>query len=465
MSVHPLSLMLSPTPLQSESAEDGGHSGARSILADLSKLVSWAHGHGIICKQIPTLEFIQDLDFLSNDNTAVWMCESGHAYYWPCGKLNDRDEKEAKAVGKIKRPPSRESLALESSFEEKKLKLTPSSFEMGQGDSGSTGLFGRSQGVTEHKADSAYTRNNKPNGNQNTREPITSFSATEQHFSMSGSRVQTGEEDMKSKWDGDLHIISDEEHCEADEDNQGHGITQDNVSEQSAEKLQELHCQNTALHEPTASQRAAFAPTTGPPIPPAYILQVPGSDSENPRSYLLRLGPSTAAGPMAETSKAESPPGSAAPKVCLKHLPVPSTEAKAQLESQPLESFFERQATADGHLSPPECGASGAGSSEDDVEDMGENSNTSGSRQTPCSSALQSPESHSPASSNGGKTANTAWSSVPAGVWGCSVNHFPKISKQGKFTSLPRSVLQHLSKSLGFGALPFLLKGTTKLSA
>lgn len=467
LSAHPLSLMFSPTPLQSKSTRDRGPSSASSLLVDLSKLVTWAHTHGTICNHIPTLEFIQDRDFLSNNNAGMWMCESGHAYYWPCGKLKDRgEEEETKAVGRIKRTLSSESLARESSFEEKRLKLNSSSFEMGQADSGSTGSPGQSQGVTEQKADSAYPGNNKPEGNQNTRRPITSFSAAEQHFSVSGSRVQTAEQDVKSKSDEDILVTSDEEHPEVDEDTQGDTISQDNVSDPSAEELQMLHCQNRALHQPRASQRAASAPTARPPRAPGYILRVCVSDSADPSRNILRLDPSTAAGPMAETARARSLPGSAAPKVCVKPLPLPSTEAKAQLESQPLETFFELQVSVyiQQHLqlSPPECGTPGVASSRDSAEDMGEDSDTSGSRQTPCSSALQSPESHPPAASNRG---NTAWSSVPAGVWGCSINHFPKISKEGEFTSLPRSVLQHLSKSLGFGALLFLLKGATKLPA
>ncbi|XP_039942663.1 uncharacterized protein KIAA1958 homolog [Hirundo rustica] len=395
--------MLSETESSSmsESARDEVHSGASSLQVDLSKLVNWAHAHGTICNQIPALEFIQDMEFLSNNNAVLWMCRFGHAYHWPCGSLNDRGEEEMEAVRRSKRLLSPESLAMESGFEEKRLKLAPS--EMGQADSGSTGSSDRSRRVTEQKVDSAYTRNNKPEGCQNTRKPITSFSAAEQHFSMSGSRIQTGEQDMKSESDQDLLIIS--EQCEADEDNQGDRISQDNVSEPSTEELEVLPCQNMALDQPTASERAAFAPTARPPLSRAYILQTPVSDLEDPSRSILRLGPFTAAVPMAETSRAGSPPGSAASKVHSKPLPVPSTEARAQHESQPSVAFFELQATADVQqhlqLSPPECGTLGTGSSGDGAENVGEDSSSSGSGQIPCSSALQSPESHSPAAPNG----------------------------------------------------------------
>ncbi|XP_030089222.1 uncharacterized protein KIAA1958-like isoform X2 [Serinus canaria] len=349
---------------------------------------------------------MQNTDHVSNDNAVLWMCRAGHAYHWHCGKSHNPGEDVTEAVGGRKRVLSSEPLARESSFEEKKVKLTPSSFEMDQEDCGSTGSCGRSQGVTEQKADSPYKRNNEPKGSQNTRKPKTSFSAAEQHFSMSDSRVQTDEQDVKSKSYKEVEIIiSDEEQSEADEDNKGDRISQDNVSEPSAEKLQMHHCQKMALHQPTASQKTAFAPKAKPPLARAYIMQAPVSSSEDRSRNILRLASSTAAGPMAETSGTRSLLGSAAPKVCLKPLPAPSTEAKAQLESQPSAMFFELQTTAafQQHLqlSPPECGTLGMGSSGDGAENVGEDSETSGSGQTPCSSTFQSPESHPPAASNG----------------------------------------------------------------
>ncbi|XP_068030115.1 uncharacterized protein KIAA1958 homolog [Anomalospiza imberbis] len=389
----------------SESSSDRRGGSTSSLQVDLSNLVIWAHTHGTICNQIPALEFMQNTDHVSNDNAVLWMCRAGHAYHWHCGKSHNRGEEVTEAVGRRKRFLSSESLARESSFEEKRLKLTPSPFEMDQGDSGSTGPCGRHQGVTEQKADSAYTMNNEPKGSQNSRKPKTLFSAAEQHFSMSGNRVQTGEQDVKSESDDIQIIISDEEQYEADEDNQGDRISPDNVSEPSAEELQMHHCQKMALHQPTASQKPAFAPTAKPPLARAYILETPASNSEDLSRNILRLAPSTAAGPTAETSTARSLPGSAAPKECFKPLPVPSTEAKAQLESQPSVIFFELQATAavQQHLqtSPQERGTPGTGSSENSGEKVDEDSETSESGQTPCSSAFWSPESHPPAASNG----------------------------------------------------------------
>ncbi|XP_064590253.1 uncharacterized protein KIAA1958 homolog [Zonotrichia leucophrys gambelii] len=386
-------------------SSDRGCSSSSSLHTDLSNLVIWAHTHGTICNQIPGLEFMENADHdVSSDNAVLWMCRAGHAYHWHCGKSHNTGEEVPEALGGRKRLLPSESLARESSFKEKRLRLAPSSFEMDQEDSGSTESCGRSQGVAEQKAGSPYTRNKEPKGSQNSRKH--KFSAAEQHFSVSGSRVQTGEQHVKSKTYKDAEIIiSDDEQCEADEDSKGDRTSQDNVSEPSAEKLQMQHCQKMALHQPTASPKTAFAPTAKPSLARAYILPAHVSSSEDLNRNILRLAPSTAAGPMAETSRARSLPGSAAPKVCPKPLPVPSTEAEAQLESQPSVMFFELQATtaAQQHLqlSPSECGTLGMGSSGDGAENVGEDSDTSGSEQEPSSSAFQSPEGHPPAASNG----------------------------------------------------------------
>ncbi|RLV88178.1 hypothetical protein DV515_00015559 [Chloebia gouldiae] len=387
----------------SESSSDRRGSSTSSVEGDLSNLVIWAHTHGTICSQIPTLEFIQNTDQMNNDNAVLWMCKAGHAYHWHCGKSHNRGEEEIEAVGRGKRLLSSESLARECSFEEKKLKVTPSPSEMHQGDSGNTEPCGRSQEVTEQKADNAYTTNNEPKGSQNTRKPKSSFSAAQHHFSTSGNRVQISEQDVKSESDKDREIIiSDDEQCKADEDNQGDRISPDNVSQPSAEELQMHRSQKVALHQVTDSQKAACAPTAKPHVACAYILQNSVSSSEDPSRSTLRLASSPAARPTAETSRARSLPGSAAPRVCLKPLPIPSTEAKAQLESQPSMILFELQATAAVQQlqpSPPERGT--LGSSENSAENVGESSETSESGQTPCSSAFWSPESHPPAASNG----------------------------------------------------------------
>ncbi|XP_027560423.1 uncharacterized protein LOC113978012 isoform X2 [Neopelma chrysocephalum] len=388
-----------------ESSGDGESSKASFLRTGLSKLVIWAHSHGTICNEIPALEFMQSTGHLSRDNAMLWMCRVGHAYHWQYEKLHDRDREGTEAVGRKRRPQFSETSAREDSFGEKRPRLTPSSFERGQADVGSTGSCGRSPGVTQQEADTAYTRHKKPSprGSQNSRELMTSCSAAEQHLAVAG--LQTGGQNVKLKDDDDVLIISDEERCVADKDNQGDRINQNNVSEPPTQvDLQMLHCQELAFHQPTAPQRPAFAHMAGPPLARAYILQPPVSKLEEPGRNVLRLGHFTAAGPTAETSRGRNPLGAAAPKVGFKPLPVSSTEAKAQLESRPLVTFFKFQATADVQqqlqLSPPKHGLLGLDSSKNGTESLAEESEPSGSRQAPHPSAFQSPESHPPAASN-----------------------------------------------------------------
>ncbi|XP_032568252.1 uncharacterized protein LOC116799316 isoform X1 [Chiroxiphia lanceolata] len=392
-----------------KSSGDGECSKASFLHTGLSKLVIWAHSHGTICNEIPALEFIENTGHLSKDNAMLWMCRVGHAYHWQYEKLHDRDREGTEAAGRKRRPQFSEASAREESFGEKRLRLTPSSFERGQADVGSTGSCGRSPGVTQQKADTAYTRHKKPSprGSQNTRELMTSCSAAEQHLAVAG--LQTGGQNMKLKDDDDVLIISDEEQCVAVKDNQGDRINQNNVSEPPTQVgLRMLHCQELAFHQPTAPQRSALAHVAGPPLAHAYVLQSPVSNLEDPGRNILRSGHLTAAGPTAETSRARNPPGSAAPKVCFKPLPVSNTEAKAQLESCPLVTFFKFQATADVQqqlqLSPPKHGLLGVDSSRNGTENLAEESEPSGSRQAPHPSAFQSPESHPPAASNRGKS-------------------------------------------------------------
>ncbi|KAJ7419796.1 hypothetical protein BTVI_24129 [Pitangus sulphuratus] len=389
-----------------ESSGEGGSSEASFLHKDLSKLVIWAHTHGTICDQIPAVEFVQDAGHLSRDNAVLWMCRVGHAYHWQYGKLQGRDREGTEAGGRKRNFQFSEASAREDSFGEKRLRLTPSSFERGQADVGSTGSCGRSTRVTQQEADTAYTRHKKPSprGSQNTRELMTSCSAAEQHLTAAG--LQTGGQNMELKNDDDdLLIISDEKQCVADKDNHGDRINQNNVSEPPTQvDLQMLHCQELAFHQPTAPQRPAFAFMAGPSLSHAYILQSSVSNLEDPGRNILRLGHFTAAGPTAETSRARNPSGSAAPKLCFKPLPVSSTEVKAQLEPCPLVTFFEFQANVDAQqqlqLSPPKQDSLGVDSSRNDTENMAEESEPSGSRQAPHPSAFQSPESHPPAASD-----------------------------------------------------------------
>ncbi|XP_071434233.1 uncharacterized protein KIAA1958-like [Pithys albifrons albifrons] len=388
-----------------ESSDDEECNNASSLHMDLSKLVVWAHSHGTICKQVPALEFIPNTGHLDKESAMLWMCRVGHAYHWQYGKSHDRGREGTEAVERRRRLQSSQASAREDNFGEKRLRLTPSSFERGQAGSGSMESYGRSPGVVQQEAYTRHKEHGKPSPRerQNTWKPLTSHSAAEQHLT---AVFQSGEENMKLETDDDLLITSDKKQCVADEDNQRDRIKQNNVPEPPAQvDLQMHHWQKCTIHQPRGTQRAAFAPTAGPPLPPIYILQSPAGNLEDSGKNMLKSGLST--GPAAETSRERTPPGSAAPKICFKPFSLSSTEAKAQLESCPVVTFFEFQATADVpqqlHLSPPEDDTLGMDSSGNSTEHVSENSKPLGSEEALHPSALQSPESPPPSASNRGE--------------------------------------------------------------
>ncbi|KAM6331627.1 uncharacterized protein KIAA1958 homolog isoform 2-T4 [Alca torda] len=356
-----------------ESASDERCSDASSLHTDLCSLVTWAHTHGTICNQIPALEIVRNTGHPSKDNSVLWICGVGHAYHWQCGKLYFRSREENKGVEKRRR---------------------------------------RSPGVPQQTDNAVYVIHNEPSpreNGKNSRSMRTCFAA-EQHLSVSGGEVKTDRRKVKVESNEDLQIISDEERCISDEDNQGDRINQNILSESPVKgvaaevDLHTHHSQKMAFNKPMAIQTSGFAPTGRAPLTLDCILKPPISNQESLDSSFLRLGPLNPAGSITETSGARNSSGSARPKEHLRPVPV---EAKAQLESPVSVTFFEFEATVDVQqelqLSPPEHGTSGIGFSVDVTENPGEGSEPSGSGHAPHLSALLNPESsnadHPPASS------------------------------------------------------------------
>ncbi|XP_078526737.1 uncharacterized protein KIAA1958-like [Lissotriton helveticus] len=56
--------------------------GIRTTCVDLANLMTWAHTHGTICSQMPTMENVQRVRSRQGDNTVLWICAAGHAYKW-----------------------------------------------------------------------------------------------------------------------------------------------------------------------------------------------------------------------------------------------------------------------------------------------------------------------------------------------------------------------------------------------
>ncbi|XP_009696156.1 PREDICTED: uncharacterized protein KIAA1958-like [Cariama cristata] len=352
---------------------------------DLSNLVTWAHTHGTICNQIPALEIVQNTGHPSKDNSVLWICGVGHAYHWQCGKLYIRSREENEAVEKRKRSVSSEASSREANLDEKRFRMTPS-FERAKAGAVSTGSHSRSPGVTQQKDNTVYMMHNEPSPIENRKNSrsMKSCFAAEQHLSISAGEVKTDIHQVKLESNEDLQIISDEEPCISDEDNQGDRINQNILSESpikgvTAEvDLQMHHSQQMASKKPTVTQTSSFAPTGKPPLTLACILKSPVSNQESLDSSFLRLGPLNPAGAVTETSQARNSFGSVIPK--------------EQLKSQQLQ------------LSPPQHGTPGIGLSGNITENPVDESEPSGPGHAPHLSALPSPESknadHPPASSN-----------------------------------------------------------------
>ncbi|XP_068277055.1 uncharacterized protein KIAA1958-like [Nyctibius grandis] len=402
---------LFPPGSRNESVGDERCSNASSLSRDLSNLVTWAHVHGTMCNQIPTLEINHNMGHPSRDNSILWICGVGHAYHWQCGHLYMRNREENEAVEKRKRLVSSEASSREANLEEKRFRMSPS-FERAKADAVSTGSRSRSPGVTQQKGNTVYVTHNEPSTSKNKKnsKSMKSCFAAEQHLSASGGEAKTDRHRMKLESNEDPQIIPAEEQRISDEDGQGDRINQNILSESpitgvTAEVDLQMHrSQMMAFNKPTATRISGFAPTGKPPPTLACLPKSLISDQESLGSSFVRLGPLNPAGSTAETSRATNSSESAMPKERLKSVPVSNIEAKAQPESPTSVTFFESEATVYAQLSPPEHGPPGTGFSGNVTENPVEESELPGAGHTPCLSASVSPESQTaeqpPASSN-----------------------------------------------------------------
>ncbi|XP_074708099.1 uncharacterized protein KIAA1958 homolog [Strix uralensis] len=393
-----------------KSVRDGRCGDAGSLYRDLSRLVTWAHSHGTICDQIPALETAQNVGHPSKDNSVLWMCALGHAYCWQCEEIYGRGREENEAVEKRKRLVSSEASSGEANLDEKRFRMTPS-FGRAKADAVSRGSCSSSPGVPQQKDNTICVIDNEPPpglSRKNSKSMKSGFAA-EQHLSSSGDEVKTDRHKVKLESDRDLQILSNEEQCISDEDNQGARINQSILSESqnkgvTAEVDLQMHrSQKTALPKPAAAQAAASSPPGRPPLPLACALQAPASPQESLHSSFLGLGPLNPAGAMPEASSARNSSGSPMPKEHLKSSPVSNTEAKAQPESPSSVTFFELEATVSVQhqlqQSPPEHRTPGAGFGGSVGEDSVEEGEPSGSGHTPHPAASLSPD-RPPASSH-----------------------------------------------------------------
>ncbi|XP_013056724.3 uncharacterized protein KIAA1958-like isoform X1 [Anser cygnoides] len=388
--------------LQNESISAERCGDVSSLRMDLSNLVTWAHTHGNICKQIPALEVVQTSGHPGRDDSILWMCGGGHAYHWPCGKLHFRSREENEAVEKRKRLTSSEAPSREANSGEKRIRVT-SSFERARTGPVATGSHRRSPGVTQQRDDTVYIVHNEPapRENQKNSKSMKPYFAAEQHVSASKGEIKTDVHTVKLGSNEDLQIISDDEQYISDAENQGdrQNILSDSppTSHVTAEvDLQTHHDQKTAIIKQPATPTSGFAPTEKPPLTLPSILKSPVSNQKILESSFMCQGPPNPVEFTSETSRARNSPGSATPKEQLKQISVSNAEAKSQLESPTSVTFFQFEASVDVqqqlHLCCPECGTPGSGFSGNATENPPEGSKPSVSELTPHHSASLSPE-------------------------------------------------------------------------
>ncbi|XP_009688737.1 uncharacterized protein KIAA1958-like isoform X2 [Struthio camelus] len=387
---------------------------------DLSNLVTWAHTHGTICNQIPTLEAVQNMGRSSKDNSILWICGVGHAYHWPCGKLHLRSREEKEAVEERKRSICYETSLGKPNLDEKRFRITPS-FERAKADSVTTGSCSRSTGVTQQKDDTVYKIDEAPTLRENERGLITqqhsksmrSCSAAEQHFPVSGGEVKTDLHKVKLESNEDLQIISDEEQFVSDAENQVDRINWNILSESQIKgvtaevELQTHRNWKTAINTQTATHTSCSTPIEKPPLTPCLQETLEDIIQKSLESS-WKLVPLNSVESKNETFKARNSTGSAISKEHFKSVPVFDTEAKIQRESPASVTFFEFEATVDVQqqlqLSSPERGASEMSLIGNFAEIPIQESKPLGSQHAPHVSASLSPESknsdHPPVSSD-----------------------------------------------------------------
>ncbi|XP_061322646.1 uncharacterized protein KIAA1958 homolog [Pezoporus flaviventris] len=390
--------------LQNESMGDGKWSNASSLYMDLTNLVTWAHTHGTICKQIPALEIVQNVAHASKDNSVLWICGVGHAYHWQCEKLYIRSREESKAAERRKRSMSCETSAREANLNEKRFRVTPS-FEWGK-DAVSTRSCSRSPGGTQQKGDAVYVTHSEPSPTENLKagKSMKSGFAEKHQFSVSAGEAHTNRPKVKQESSKDLQIISDEEQYMSDADDQEDGINQNVLSEPpvtggTAEVDSQMHhSQNTAFNKPTATRRPGFTPTGKLSPTLVCILKSPLSDQGSLDSSFLRLGsPLHPAGSVMEDSRARNPSESAMLKEHVRSVPASNADAEAHVESPASVAFFEFEASVDIQqelqLSPLEPSMTGVDFSENVPDSPAEESETLRSVQAPHPSGSLNPES------------------------------------------------------------------------
>ncbi|XP_019369056.1 PREDICTED: uncharacterized protein KIAA1958 homolog [Gavialis gangeticus] len=385
-----------------ENLEDTTCSNIRSIAKDLTNLVTWAHTHGTICNQIPALEIVQGMDRPTRDNSVLWICVTGHAYHWRCGRaLYFRSREES--VEQKKRPQTSDSCSTEHNLSKKRYRVSSL-----KADSESTGCHSRSPGIAQKKeANMCFIACDiaVPPENQSGLIPLKDSNSTrprctaEQNMLLMASRATTDQGTGLTKSMEDLQDISDEEQFEAEE---GPKINWNILSDtQNKEDLAEYELQvqgdrNRGSSQDTATQ-TSISVCKGKAVTTPFLQEIlERSSPESLENHCLNLIVPPPAKSRSKTSGAGNPSESAVSKEQLTATPIPSMETRAPFEPPVFRAFRDSAPPGVVHqLCPSEHATSGTGLVGNAAETPGGESKQSGSQTAASALASPAPENES----------------------------------------------------------------------
>ncbi|XP_074834250.1 uncharacterized protein LOC142002222 [Carettochelys insculpta] len=348
---------------------DDMYNNVSSVAMDLSNLVTWAHTHGTICSQIPVLEIIQNMGHPTRDNSILWICESGHAYHWPCGALYLRSQEEREeASGQKKRSRSYDSWSMEHNLRDKRYKVA-SPFEKKKADSINMGSCSRSSEVMQKKEDASciVSDTTMPNAKQSEVVLRKDSYSVRQCFAEELSlrsidchaKMEQSNDEPESR--EDLEEISDEEEFQANTRGQVHRSNCDSErefqnKETSAEEELPMHGDGQVCSKQAAIQTSLSVFKEKAAIIPCLQGEtLEDSDHRILESNCLKLTALHPKKSKSKTSKARNSCQSTASKEQLKPLPVSNVETKAQFEPPAYVAFYDTASIGAVHQQPQLC--------------------------------------------------------------------------------------------------------------
>lgn len=413
------------------------YNNVNSVGTDLSNLVTWAHTHGTICSQIPGLEVVQNMGHPTRDNSVLWICESGHAYHWPCGALyfRSREEREEAAERK-KRSRSYDSWSMEQDLSEKKYRIA-SPLEKKKADSVNMGSCSRSPEIMQKNEDTFCVMSDRAMSKAKQSEVVPqkdSYSmrscfVTELSLPSIGCLAKTNQGNEEPESRDDLQDIFDEEEFEADAGDQRCRSNSDServFRNKAASAEEELHMHGDGkkiISKQGAIQTSVSVFKEKAARSPCLQETLEDSDHRSLESNCLKLTALHPTKSKTKTSKAGNSCESTASKEQLNPFPVSNMEAKAQFEPPAFMAFYDTTLTGAVHqqlqLCQSVCATSGIGLAGNRSEIPTEESEQPGPPKAANSLALPDLENENSEDSlcvSSNKSKNF-WSFIPGWAW------------------------------------------------